>query len=162
MIALLKKQLSILQDALNKILQTMPSDHIYRVAKLNLDNHLTMDNSVPKEVGCGQALSKVLSLSGYWVPKGGIAGTAMMLDFLVGNKAFKEVTEPLRGDVAVCATGQAGSLVPHGHVGIVGNEWVMSNSSQTGLWEANYTLDGWRDFFEWRCGFKTRYFRAIM
>ena len=162
MIETLKKQLAILIAKLNLLIKTMPGEHIYQTAKAHLGQHLTLDPNVPPETGCAEAVSTVLKLSGYYIPRLGIAGTKDLCDFLANSKAFTEVTQPVRGDIWIYPSGQLGSKVPHGHTGICGDVQDMSNDSATGLFEANYTHEQRVAYFENTSGFTPRYFRAII
>jgi hypothetical protein len=134
---------------------------IYITAKRLLGQHLTLDESVDKSVGCAQALSYVLKASGYSVPKKGIPGT-------VGIKAWCDKNAiPLNGP-------QVGAIIVsvtegdrHGHVGVCARYdfmypddfGIMSNDSRTGLWEVNWSLEEWKIYYEYKLGLQTFFYK---
>lgn len=122
---------------------------------------------VPDEFGCAETLSKVIqkAFPDFHFPS--LLSTREVYAYLMRSPSFEEVDEPMYGDVILSVTGLGNGSVPNGHVGIVGKHlspngslWVMSNDSRTGTWEANYSIEGWRRFFETRGGMKTHFFRV--
>lgn len=147
--------------------QTPSSIAIYNAAKGDLGKSLVAANVDP-EVGC---MSSVSTLYSSVFPNHAdilnTASTSLGLEAFSAHPAlFKEVqaTDALPGDFMICATGSstiADTPIKNGHTGILGNEGVMSNNSDTGLWSENYTLVTWKQRYETEGGYVTRYFRAI-
>lgn len=133
------------------------SQLLYDKSKSLIGKHLTLDDSVPKDVGCAQAISYVLKEAGYPIPKGGISGTASMADWLKNN--CDEVFLPEKGDIIISISFTG---VPNfrGHVGVVGVSQIMSNNSDTGLWDTQWTYQGWIDYYQKKGRLKTKYFRV--
>lgn len=142
--------------------QTVNGMKLYYKAKSLLGRVLGADNAADQygAFACAESVNRVAFFA-FGVEIGGGVSTAGMLEALENKDRFMEVTDALPGDICMCSTGTS-RFGPnlHGHVGIVGNTWNMSNDSETGTWEANYTREMWEASFAAR-GFKTRYFRAL-
>lgn len=148
----LTKQIADLQ------VQLSISGSIYLAAKTCLHTHITLDPSVPKELGCAEAVSFVLKKAGVsGLPGAGFPGTSALYSWLGAN--FQIVTSPMPGDVIISPTGTSSISSPHGHTGIVAQYGVLSNDSDTGLWLEKYTLDTWKTYFGDTLGFPIYYFR---
>lgn len=134
---------------------------LYQLAKSLLGQHLTMNDAVPWMVGCMEAISRILSKFGIpGIPVMGIEGTAAGLDFLVKSDDFKEVQQYTLGAVLIAATGTGNGKI-RGHVGICGEFQIMSNNSETGKWDTQWTIDRWLAYYGDYGGIKTRYFLPI-
>lgn len=140
---------------------------IYNVAKLCLGDRLTLNPSVPRELGCVQAVSFVLSRAGFNVPEKGIDGVNALIDWLLDN-GFQESTGPVPGAVITAHRSRATDPA-FAHAGICGETHIMSNTSYTdptkgltsGLFQANYTYSGWNNYFTiHNC--TTRYFTPVL
>ena len=142
--------------------QTLNGQKLYYTAKSLLGQVVCADNAADGYgmFGCAESVNKVATIA-LGAPIGGGASTAAMYAVLQDTTRFQEVTEPLAGDICICPTGQStmGAQL-HGHVGIVGNTWNMSNDSETATWEANYLRTAWEPSFLAR-GFVTHYFRVL-
>lgn len=160
-IILIREQITLKQPMETDVKETVSpfpaSQKIYDISKSLLKKHLTLDESVPKNVGCAQALSYVLKQCGYPIPKGGISGTYTLWQWLKVH--FTEVEAGKPGDIIINATG-TGLSTRRGHVGVVGKYQIMSNNSITGLWDTAWELRDWLRFYEEQGKMKTRYFRA--
>lgn len=143
--------------------QTINSRIIYEEAlkAYKAKEHLTLDPSVPAELGCAQAQSVILKRADIDVPKYGYSGTRELYYFCKNSRLFIEMYNPLAGDVSICVSGTSSIGTLHGHVGTWGENHVMSNNSLNGIWEAFYSHQDWHDHFEKELGFITHYFRAI-
>ena len=125
-----------------------PTERLYQTAVDSLGAHLTLNDTVPPEVGCAQAISKVLLKCGYDIPKKGISTVSGLTDWMLAN-GFKEEITYRRG---LIITGRAPSWA---HIGVTGNEWIMSNTSYTlaskgliqGSFQANYQRKNWYGVF---------------
>jgi len=136
-------------------------EKIYNTASSLLGVSLVPVGDDP-DVGCAISVSVLLK------EKCGIdiaetQSTYALLEELEKSSSFKEVTDPEPGDVIISATGTQvkNSPIVHGHTGIVAKYGILSNSSLTGLWSENYTLDSWKERYEVQGGFPTRFFRAL-
>lgn len=151
-LALLEEELRVL---LNPHTMTANETKIYNEARLNLGRHLTLNEAVPEEEGCMEAVSKILSLAGYLVPSGGIAGTATGNEWFVSQPhIFERIDHPEQGSIINFVTGTGNGSV-EGHILIVGefnlqwaNDWgLMSNDSASGkfleTWSWNRACAYW-------------------
>lgn len=134
---------------------------IYETAKSLLGRHLTLDQDVPKSVGCGQAFSFLMKACGYPIPRNGIAGTIGCNEWLKDNAV--EISEPEQGAIIVSIT--EGNT--HGHIGCIAkydymfpDDWgIMSNDSDSGLWEVNWDYTNWRNYYSYKLGLQTKYYK---
>jgi len=122
------------------------ADKVYDCAKLSLGEHLTLDPSVPDEVGCCEAVSFVLKQAGYDVGIKGIPGVNALITWLLESGKFKEVSDPQPGCIIT-----SHSLLNHipvvAHAGVVLQHGIGSNNSWTGLFQENYTISSWEHYF---------------
>lgn len=130
--------------------------NLYAYAYSLLGKHLTLDETVDKSVGCGEALSFVLDGFGYDIPKRGIPGTAGIYEWC--KKNADEVETPEAGDIIVSVTG-TGNGRCRGHCGVVGKFHIMSNNSRTGLWDDTWTMSEWKKYYQKYGALKTKYYR---
>ncbi len=140
-----------LQPVINK------SKELYDLSFSLIGKHLTMDNTVPKQYGCAQAVSYLFKELGYKTMLAyGISSTQELEKWL--DQTCTEVQTPQVGDIiiSVSYTGTPGA---RGHVGVVGKEAIMSNDSDTGLWEPYWSLAGWLPHYRDELKLRTRYFR---
>lgn len=137
------------------------AEKIYQVAKLCLGEHLTLDSTVPADLGCAEAVSYVLGKAGLSVPAKGFQGTANLYTWLLQHPDFKAVTTPTAGGVVISPTGTSSKGAPHGHVGIVLQHGIGSNDSSTGLFKENYTTESWAKYFGVQKGFPVYYFAPV-
>jgi len=102
-------------------------------------------DEAPDELGCADSVSKIVLKTFPNVIKGSVS-TRELFNQLNTSPKFKRVTVGKFGDVVISPTGmeKAPGKIKNGHVGIFGeDEVIMSNSSATGTWEANFTLKFW-------------------
>ena len=112
------------------------------------------------EFGCAEALNTVFAKA-FGSPIGGGLSTYRMYDILRNDSRFEKVSQPLSGDIIMSATGHGSGKLRNGHVGLVGdNGNIMSNSSYSGKWEYNYTLDVWKRRYKDYGGFPMDFFRV--
>lgn len=133
-------------------------DNIYNTAAACLGQHLTLDPSVPFEVGCAEAVSTILAKAGVQgIPQRGFAGTWDLYQWLRTNRQFVEVVAPTYGSIVVSPT-DPDNPTKHGHTGIVLKHGIGSNDSSNGLFAENYTTDSWNTYFGKVHGFPVHYF----
>lgn len=132
----------------------MPTNNevkLYGIAKNLLGKHLTLNNNVPPDVGCAEAVSYVLKQAGVKnIPTSGIAATADLYRWMLKDPQFHLIQQPEEGAIIVSPTGFGNGTVT-GHTGILGvfgvqfpNEYgIMSNNSDNGLWQEKWNLLTW-------------------
>lgn len=166
MLLLLQEELRVL---VNPHTMTENENKIYTQAKLHLGQHLTLNEAVPIDVGCMECVSKILSLAGYILPSGGIAGTATGLAyFLAHPELFEEITELEQGAIVVFATGTGNGTI-EGHIFIVAmfnlqfsEDWgLMSNDSATGKLLETWSWERAKAFYQVLGGITPHIFRSL-
>ena len=127
------------QATLSKLLARAQAD----VGVLSTSDDAGTDHG---QLGCADAVTRILHDElGFALPK--TLSTDELYDELVAG-GWKKAD--LRTPGAVIVSPSCGSM--HGHTGIVGeNGAIYSNSSATGRWTQNWTVDGWVNYYA-RCG----------
>lgn len=142
---------------------------VYNVAKNSLGRHITLNEAIPHDVGCAEAVSYVLRNAGLTgIPATGIPGTATLFQFLSTNPQFKRVYAPEKGAVIISPTGSGNGSV-EGHTGILGGLSVMywgdygicSNNSDTGLFLELWNLKRWKQYYGVQGGLPVAFFRVL-
>lgn len=137
-------------------------EKIYNVAAGDLHKQITLNSSVPPDVGCAEAVSYVLKQAGVsGIPAQGFASTSDLYHWMLNSTQFVATTEPQAGDIVISPTGTSSINTPHGHTGIVAKQGILSNDSDTGLFLEKYTLSSWKQYFGATLGFPVYYFRCF-
>lgn len=147
---------------------TMKGEQIYKVAAANLGRHLTLNDAVPAEVGCAEAVSWVLAKAGISDGVKGIAGTAALDAWLTSSPLFTKIVMPEDGAILVSATG-AGNGSVEGHTGVFGRydveyvgDWgILSNESATGRFMERWSWARWQAYYKNAGGLPCNIYRAI-
>jgi hypothetical protein len=114
-------------------------------------------------LGCAETVNAIAKIAwGY--PIGGGLSTFAMWKCLKDPTKFSQILpkNALAGDIIISPT----NAVPHprlshGHVGIVAEFGVLSNSSETGMLAENWTVDQWISYFTTYGGLPTLLYRAL-
>lgn len=134
---------------------------LYATALSFLGTDASPKDEAPDEYGCADSVSKVINTAFPLCIKGSIS-TAELFNQLDNSKEFYRVLEFKPGDVIISPTGKGSGKIPNGHTGIVSEfEEIMSNSSATGKWEANFTIKSWVDRYRTQGGYPIFVFRKI-
>lgn len=164
-IASLLTQLALL---INSRPTSMKEQSIYNAASSHLGFHLTLDDTVPHEVGCAEAVSAVLSFAGISDGAKGIAGTAALDAWMASSGLFTRITMPEAGAIIISPTGSGnGSVV--GHTGVFGlynkqypQDWgILSNDSATGLFLERWSWARWQAYYSGVGNLQCRIYKAI-
>lgn len=164
-IALLQEELRVL---LNPHTMTATENTIYSKILENLGEHLTLNEAVPAEVGCAEAVSKILSLSGIVVPSEGIPSTAALYEWLVVNPKFEKIDAPEQGAIIISPTGFGNGSV-EGHTGFFGSfskqfpdDWgICSNDSASGKFLETWSYERWIAYYSTVGSLPLYFFRAL-
>ena len=143
------------------MLAIMRPNKLYETAYSLLGTDVSPQDEAPDELACVNSLSKIIQKAYPQLNFPALLSTRDLYDYLSDIVAFKEVASPIAGDIILSVTGAGNGSVKNGHTGIVGKHWIMSNDSKNGMWTANYTLDGWRNYFEKRGGMATHFYRYV-
>lgn len=142
---------------------------VYNEAKACLGLHITLNNNVPADVGCAEAVSFVLTKAGITgIPAAGFAGTADLYRWLLSNPQFKIIEQPEQGAVIVSPTGFGNGTV-EGHTGIIAafglqypNEFgILSNNSDNGLFQEKWNLLTWWENYGLKGHLPVAIFRVV-
>lgn len=139
--------------------------HLYDVAYSFIGRDASPDDSAPDELACSESVSNIIQKA---FPEGNfptILSTKIMYNYFCNSTIFELSPIPTAGCVIISPTGTG--VFEHGHVGIVGAHespdgslWVMSNSSQSGLFEVNYTISSWHRYYEKKGQMPVLFFRV--
>lgn len=109
--------------------------------------------------GCAETVNEIHQTA-FGKPIGGDVSTTRMYSALINSTRFYPVGSPMPGDIVISPTGYGNGKMKNGHVGIVGTRnRIMSNSSASGTWEYNYTIDSWTERYGVTGGFPVALFR---
>lgn len=165
----IQEQLNLIQKAFLAIIEMFnnlkkkPMNKITELALAKEGTDFTPDYPVSDEVSCALAVTTILKEANPTIPI--ITGTWTLDDFLAKSSKFERVSEPVgdpkAGDIVISPTGYGNGNFP-GHVGIYIDKFnIMSNNSNTGLWETNYTRESWRNRYFYKGGFPIRLYRYV-
>lgn len=137
------------------------AEQLYTLSKSLIGQHLTLNEAVPWMVGCAEAVSALLQrFNTAGIPPKGIEGTAALASFLASSKQFQEIYTYTPGAVIVSATGSGNGKV-RGHTGVCGHNSIMSNNSETGRWDTQWSIERWTGYFGSYGQIPTRYFLPV-
>lgn len=143
-----------------EILSKKKREVIYATAISCLGVDVTPDDIVSDEYDCADTVTTIVKRALGAFPEGSIS-TYSMYRSLLTSTSFIRVDTPLEGDILISPTGYGNGKLSNGHVSIMGKEGkIMSNSSSTGLFTQNYTLETWRNRYVDIGGYPMMYFRA--
>lgn len=131
---------------------------IYQTSLTYLGSDASPLDRVDDDVACAESVTTILNK---YMGMPIIFGTATLYEYLQKSSKWREVSLPMAGDIIISPTGYGnGSLI--GHVGIVGqNQQIMSNSSATGKWSANFTISTWNARYKAKGGFPVKFYKLI-
>lgn len=134
------------------------AQQLYTLSKSLLGQHLSLNNAVPWMVGCMEAVSKLLvAFNVTGIPAKGIEGTYDGLTFFEHSPQFKEIYTYTPGAVLIAATGTGNGKI-RGHVGICGENAIMSNNSETGKWDTQWDIARFTAYYTGYGAIPIRYF----
>jgi len=159
-VSILKNLLNLYKQLLNLMLtqKTDKRQIVFNTAKSCLGKPMSPEH---KDYGCAEALNGVINLAiGH--PLGGGASTYLLYQALKTSSHYQAITTPLPGDVIISPSGYGSGKIANGHTGIVSdNNKVMSNNSDTLLWDEHISLDHWQDYYGKQGGYPIYYFRVL-
>lgn len=141
------EQIKIQLLALQKKLQSKRPQTIYEAAKRQLGKDASPSDRASDDVACAESVSEIIRAVFPDFPI--VTGTYTLWVILKDDKRFRKVTIPMPGTIIISPTGTARKQSFPGHVGIFGfRNTIMSNTSRTGIFEENYTLQSWIDRYQ--------------
>lgn len=146
-------------------MQTQNGQLLYNVAKANLGQKLTIDNASDDYgiLGCAETLNN-LALRAWGHQIGGGFSTFALWQFLKDSSKFQPVTSAtsLPGDIVISPTGSiANATLKNGHCGVVGMYGILSNNSEDGTVQENYSIPSWLRYYTDYGGLPTLFFRPL-
>lgn len=142
------------------IIKPMPeltkAEELYESAKAYLGEDASWRNIAPKELACAESVSSIIQ---HIYPDFPIEVSTIRLEkVLDGDQRFEYTTDWKPGTIIISPTN--GESI--GHVGIFGTDnKIMSNTSLTGMWEQNYTLDSWIRRYRSKLGLKIYFYTPV-
>ena len=129
---------------------------LYQHARAMIGREASPDDLASDELGCAESVSNIIRKV-IKIPI--VTGTWTLNDLLKLHLQFRRTDDPTRrGTIIISPTGTGNGSI-RGHVGILGeNGNIMSNSSATGLWTQNFTLEGWQRRYSLIGGLETHYY----
>lgn len=136
---------------------------LYLTAVECLGTDASPNDKAPDEYGCAETVNDIV-YKAFGDYAGGDLSTYRMYRALKNNRMFVKVSKPLKGDIILSPTGYGGQNgINNGHTGIIGaNNVIMSNSSATGKFEENYTIETWTNRYVVKGGYPIYYFRRLL
>lgn len=143
------------------------SSRLYFTAFTYIGHDASPKNLTDSELACAESLSNIIKEACPELQFPIFLSTRTLYNYLIASPSFKPVNEPQKGDIILSPTGTGNNTI-RGHCGIVGritspdgSLYVMSNTSKTGLWAANYTVKQWNAYFRDKGGIPTLFIRAV-
>jgi len=156
LVQLLQKLLTMLNEQLSDQLR----EKIYETACACIGEDVS---PVQGAYGCAESVNTVVERA-IGVPVGGQYSTYWMYMTLKDSLKWMEVSEgdSEYGDIIISPTGFGNrKILPNGHVGILAKgASVMSNNSETSLWEQNYTITTWKERYG-KAGYPVKFYRIF-
>lgn len=145
-----------------------PSQELYQAAKNSLGKHMTLNDNIPAEVGCAEAVSAIFKLVDVSDGPEGIAGTTALGQWMASNPRFERITELEEGAIVVFETGTGNGSI-EGHVFICAafnlafpNDWgLMSNDSASGLFLERWNWTRANAYYHLTGGLPINIFRLV-
>lgn len=138
--------------------KTQPNIELYNFAKSKLGKDIA---PIENELACMEAVNMLFAgFIGFQI--GGGLSTYLGYRALKTNKRFIQTSNPQLGDVIISPSGYGNGKIKHGHIGIISDTGkIMSNNSETGLWDEHLTLEIWKRKYQKVGGFPIYYYRLI-
>ncbi len=129
------------------------TEKLRKVAIKYIGTDASPQDQAPDYLGCAESVSRILRDTLGTFPI--FLATKDLHPYMLSDLRFKLVQTPRPGTIIISPT--EGSRT--GHVGIFNKDnTIMSNTSKTGRWEANYTLPQWKAAFETNKKLSTYYY----
>lgn len=134
---------------------------IYDMAFASIGDDVSPDDLAPDEYACAESLSNIIRRALPELNFPIILSTRLLYAYFISSPSFQQTDTPGAGSIIINVTGTGNGAVSNGHTGVVGKNWIMSNDSRTGTWEANYLPPAWKRYFEIKGGMPTHYFDCV-
>lgn len=147
---LIKQTTMVVQEKIKEVIN--PREKLLIAAKEWLGKDASPDEKAPDDLACAESVSNILRSIYPDFPI--IISTAELRKQLNKDTRFKSTLDIKPGCILVSPTGSGNGTIPNGHTGIfLTGDRIASNSSKSGLWEDNYSLDEWIAYYRDKGGF---------
>ncbi len=143
-----------------------PRERLYETAVACLDTDASPKDLAPDDLACAESVNNVyFKAFGEYIETPGLSTTKLFAAMMDRTDKFLRVTDCQEGNIIISPTGfsKNSSLpIPNGHVGIIGKSGkIMSNSSATGKFIENYTLNTWTQRYRATGGYPIHVFKVM-
>jgi hypothetical protein len=143
-----------------------PRERFYEAALAALGTDASPKDVAPDELGCAETVNEIhYKAFGEYIENPGISTTRLFAAIVDRPDLWVRVSDAEPGNLIISPTGMSKlpSLpIANGHVGIFDRDGIiMSNSSATGKFERNYTIQEWVDRYRVKGGYPIYYFKRI-
>ena len=142
-----------------------PNDKLYQTAKGLIGHNLAPGN---EKLGCAISLSAIYNKA--FNEHLRFTNTTQWYDYMKSSPLFYELEKPEEKCIIVSVTSQIPSNSPlsNGHIGQIGKYtspdgslYIMSNDSNEGYWNTQFTVKKWNDYFIKYGRVPTYYFKLV-
>jgi len=134
---------------------------LYQTAYDSIGRDVSPQDKAPDELACVESLCKIIQRAFPELRFPTLVGTRELYAYLETSPSWKATQTPQFGNIILSITGTGNGKVKNGHTGIIGKNWIMSNDSRSGTWEANYLPDSWNRYFAIKGGMFTHYYKRV-
>ncbi len=159
----LKQLISLFKSIVSPVTQGNHRLILFAAAVKALHTDASPNDVAPDEYGCAETVYDILDTA-FPLSVGFpfTVSTSQLYRALVSSNKFIKIETPLEGDIVISPTGYGNGGLTNGHVGIKGEgEKIMSNSSATGTFEENYTMETWKARYVGLGGYPMEFFRRV-
>lgn len=159
----LKQLIALFTKALSPVTQGNNRLILFATAVKALRTDASPADVAPDELGCAETIYDILA-SAFPLNVGFpfTVSTSQLYMSLRTCDKYILVDQPLEGDIVISPSGYGNGALSNGHIGIKGElDKIMSNSSATGTFEENYTMDTWKARYVGIGGYPMVFFRRV-
>lgn len=159
----LKQLIALFKNAISPVTVGNNRLILFATAVKALGTDASPSDVAPDEVGCAETVYDILLRAfPFSVGFPFTVSTSQMYRGLTQSNRYIRIDSPLEGDIVISPTGYGNGGLSNGHVGIKGErDIIMSNSSDSGKFEENYTMDAWKARYAGLGGYPVCFFRRV-
>ncbi len=148
---------------MNNCIYISKNEILYSTAKAYLDIDASPKDKAPDDLACMESVDDILwNAFGFYVNGTrdvSTLSTGMGYKWLQDKDRFKKVKDYTHGLIIISPTGKG--KWDHGHVGITGKYQIMSNNSQTGLFDTKFTYESWKQYYGVKGNFPVELYQVL-
>ena len=137
-------------------------EKLYLAAVAELGKDASPKDIAEDELACAESVQNIhYKTFGRFICPQTLSTYAMYQAFLMDG-IWEQTFTPEPGTIVIAPSGYSSKGAKNGHVGIVSlGNMIMSNSSGTGMWLENYSIDSWKLYYGQKLGFPVLFFNKI-